>query len=404
METIHVCFALHDSKGCYSKYLGIAVMSLFEKTESKICVHILCDDTVSEAHKQKFNVLASQYGQKIIFYEIDTSRFRTFKKRVVFFSIGTLFRLQILETLPVDLERIIYLDDDLLINMDIRELWEADLTDKALAACRNIGIPIKLNPYPCRMGWISQNDYFNAGVMVINLVELRRRENFFDESIRFLVEYPECSFVDQDAYNVFFKGKVHYLPGYCNLFTVYLRQSRDVECHGICHFAGDYIDSECPFWFDKMYFLYWERSPWGGGSEVLPYFLVREKRHGQQILLWQRISEVCIGKKRPYVIWGVSSILRTRFEDVCPSLAIPDWFIDSNSKLQGTMEMGKVIHSPDVLTKYGESQRPFVLVMSMRFYHDISDKLTDYGYREFEDYVNGSLLLLQSQGGEFMGY
>ena len=50
------------------------------------------------------------------------------------FSIGSMYRLLIPQILPSDIEKCIYLDSDIAINLDINELWQINLNDKILAA------------------------------------------------------------------------------------------------------------------------------------------------------------------------------------------------------------------------------------------------------------------------------
>lgn len=405
METIHVVFALYDAVGSYSKYLGIAMLSLFEHTESKICVHILCDATVSRDNQKRFLILARQYGHEVRFYQLDTGCYESFHEMASFFTIGTLFRLQILQVLPASLSKIIYLDDDLLVNMDVHELWDVDLSGCVIAACCDPGLPfLEELPFPCRAGWVSSGEYFNAGVMVIDLVRMRQKGNFFESAMCFLKDNPGCNFVDQDVLNVFFQGQVYYLPAYCNLFSRLLRGQVDAPQRCICHMGSDHVDSEQPMWFDRLFFEYWERSPWAVGSEMLPYFLTREKRHAMQIFLWQKVAVVLAERRRPFIVWGVASALRDQLQAVCPALNEPDWYVDSNSKLQRHSVDGKEIKRPETLANYVNAAKPFVLVLSKKFYREISLKLISYGYQENKDYGDGALLLLQSQGGVFVGY
>lgn len=68
---IHVCFALYDKTGRYSKFTGTTMLSIFENTNSKVTVHILHDNTLSTDNREKFSYLAGQYGQRVEFYNVD---------------------------------------------------------------------------------------------------------------------------------------------------------------------------------------------------------------------------------------------------------------------------------------------------------------------------------------------
>jgi lipopolysaccharide biosynthesis glycosyltransferase len=67
-----------------------------------------------------------------------------------------------------DVDRVIYLDGDMVIIDSIVPLLEIDLTDKMLAA---VAIPGSVSP--SRLGYDSAFGYFNSGVLVINLQKWR---------------------------------------------------------------------------------------------------------------------------------------------------------------------------------------------------------------------------------------
>ena len=60
---IHVCFAIYDKTGRYSKFTGTTMLSLFENTTSSVTVHILHDNTLPAENRDKFSYIAGRYGQ-----------------------------------------------------------------------------------------------------------------------------------------------------------------------------------------------------------------------------------------------------------------------------------------------------------------------------------------------------
>ena len=95
---IHVCFALYDKTGRYSKFTGTTMLSLFENTSAKVTIHILHDNTLSQDNRDKFIYLAGRYGQAVKFYNVEElcaeklSEFVELMPRVknVHVSVGTL--------------------------------------------------------------------------------------------------------------------------------------------------------------------------------------------------------------------------------------------------------------------------------------------------------------------------
>ena len=181
---IHVCFALYDPCGTYSKYLGAAVCSLFVNVgDAPVTVHILHDDTLSDVNRKRFEHLAQKYRKNIVFHYIDTSEFQSVDHMVKNITIGTLFRLKIPQVMPETIDRVIYLDCDLIVHLNIAELWNMDIDGYYIAAC--IDSYIDSNERLLSNKWMKKikategSHYFNAGVMILNLKRIRSLNNFF---------------------------------------------------------------------------------------------------------------------------------------------------------------------------------------------------------------------------------
>ena len=227
-DVIHIGFGLHDKDGHYSVWVGTAMQSILEHTDSKICFHILHDETVSEENKRKLKQVAHQKGDVIEFHQIDSAEFECIKDRTQGFTIGTMFRCMLPELLP-DLSKIVYLDADIFVNTDIKELWEFDISDYCLAGVADEGvikfhIPNILYKYPK----IDRNQYFNAGVLCMNLRKIKQIGNLRDLVVEFLVNNPEATYPDQNAFHVLFHNNILYLDSSWNQF-VYSHSKIDME-------------------------------------------------------------------------------------------------------------------------------------------------------------------------------
>ena len=139
-NNIHVALAVYDPKGTYSQHAGVTVTSIFENTKSKVTVHILHDDTLTDLNRERFLNTAKRYGQSIDLINVEDYKNKiggeTLKNIPDYWSVGTLYRLFIPEILK-NLDKIIYLDCDIVVNADIAELWNVDIGDNALAGARD---------------------------------------------------------------------------------------------------------------------------------------------------------------------------------------------------------------------------------------------------------------------------
>ena len=262
-DIIHIGFGLHDKDGHYSVWVGTVMQSILEHTESRICFHILHDETVSEENKRRLAQVAHQKGDVIEFHEINSAEFECIKDRTHGFTIGTMFRCMLPDLLP-DLSKIVYLDADIFVNIDIKELWEFDISDYCLAAVADEGvikfhIPNILYKYP----EINRNQYFNAGVLCMNLKKIKQRGNLKDMVVEFLVNNPEATYPDQDALNVLFHNTILYLDSSWNQF-VYSHREENIDTlkKGIYHFAADVLVLYSNSKIDMEYFKTLCRTPW----------------------------------------------------------------------------------------------------------------------------------------------
>lgn len=261
---IHVGFGLHDKDGHYSVWVGTAMQSIIDHTDSKLCFHILHDETVSEENKRKLAQVAHQKGDVVEFYKIDHTEFECIKDCTQTFTIGCMFRCMLAELLP-NLSKIIYLDADLFVNRDIKELWDVDIREYCLAGVVdegviNFSIPDILNEYPN----IYRNQYFNSGVLFMNLDKIREKGHLKELVVDFLVNNREATYPDQDALNVLFHNKISYLDSSWNRFvSLHREDNKDNLDNAVFHYAGKnslilYSQSK----IDMEYFKTICRTPW----------------------------------------------------------------------------------------------------------------------------------------------
>ncbi len=109
------------------------------------------------------------------------------------------YRIYLPELLP-GLDRVLYLDCDALALDSLEPLWATAIGDHLVAAVTNV---FTLDPaaraLPARLGLEGPEAYFNSGVLLLNLEEMRR-----DGTTARLREYAlanELLFPDQDALN-----------------------------------------------------------------------------------------------------------------------------------------------------------------------------------------------------------
>jgi lipopolysaccharide biosynthesis glycosyltransferase len=142
-------------------------------------------------------------------------------------NLTTYLRLFMPTLLPADVERVLFLDADLLIRRSIRSLWDTPLGAAPVAAVHDyftpyfntreaVGRPTHCDRYPDKslpvpnyraLGLQGTLAYFNAGVMLVNLAQWRQRD-VFGQAVALLRTHREhVRFCDQYALNVLFAGQ-----------------------------------------------------------------------------------------------------------------------------------------------------------------------------------------------------
>jgi lipopolysaccharide biosynthesis glycosyltransferase len=111
-------------------------------------------------------------------------------------------RLLLDEYLPPEIKRVAYLDIDIIVRGEIKELWNCDLLGKTIGAVRDV-VPYARHK---TLGLPSGAPYFNSGVMVIDLVRWREM-SIGRRALEFACAYPSrIQWWDQCALNLILHG------------------------------------------------------------------------------------------------------------------------------------------------------------------------------------------------------
>lgn len=105
--------------------------------------------------------------------------------------------------LPRKVERVLYLDPDMLIINPLRPLWEMDLYGKAFAAASHTGLTEMANGIN-QMRLDTEHEYFNSGVMLIDLTAARKLVTAEDVFACVSKHERELILPDQDVFNILY--------------------------------------------------------------------------------------------------------------------------------------------------------------------------------------------------------
>ncbi|UQZ35960.1 hypothetical protein C2I18_21955 [Paenibacillus sp. PK3_47] len=267
---IQLALALQDKDGRYAEHAGVVLASVFNNTASPVNVHILHDETLTDENKQKLLQLTARYKHTINFYPIvlpeEMLQVMAAVNSINIWTPACMYRL-LLPAL-VEVEKIIYLDCDVLVNMDLAELWNTDLQHHYLGAVWDQGI--REVAHVIHDKGLNPDLYFNSGVVLFSLNNIRSHVTWYQETINFLRNYPDSTMPDQDALNAVFGGNYLPLDLHYNFFNLTIPDHN--YSSKIVHFAGPVKswDQESPGW--GLYRKYLRLTPWS------PFRAIRKRR------------------------------------------------------------------------------------------------------------------------------
>lgn len=257
---IELALAFQDKDGQYAEHAGVVLASIFHNTKSPVNVHILHDETLSEDNRQKLFDLATGFNHTIQFYPVilpeDLRQLMESVASVHVWTPASMYRLLIPAIVPVD--KIIYLDCDVLVNMDIEELWQTELNEAYLGAVWDQNI-MNVTHTISSMG-LNPDLYFNSGVILFGLNNIRQNPGWYEETLNFFRNFPNTSMPDQDALNAVYGG--NYLPLDLRFNFFNMAAADHDYTNKIVHFAGTdkCWDRTSPGW--ELYLKYLNLTPW----------------------------------------------------------------------------------------------------------------------------------------------
>ena len=209
-KTIPIFYACDDN---FAKYMIVSLSSMMKNSsaDQKYEVHIL-STTISRGTKEIIN------GMKADNFEISFDDVSPYLKEIAerlpvrhYYTKTTYFRLFIADMFP-EYDKAIYIDADTVVRTDIKKLYDIDIKDNILGACHEQAMVQTdvFGRYCEEVVGISRHAFFNAGLLLINCREFRRR-NILDRFLNLLGEYDFIVTQDEDYLNVLTKDRVHFL-------------------------------------------------------------------------------------------------------------------------------------------------------------------------------------------------
>ena len=252
-KEIPVFFAVDNG---YIPFLGVALKSVIENTskENRYAIKVLYT-SVTEENKKRIKE-SEKENISIEFVDLNKQLKEIQEKLYTrnYFSNTTYYRLFIPELYP-EYDKAVYIDSDTICLADIAELYNVDMGDNLIAAIPDGAVQAidVFKDYVERVVGVSDyNNYFNAGVIVMNLEELRKYK--FQEKFIYLLGKIRFEVAqDQDYLNRLCKGRVKILDYEWNRMPIMGKRDGDIK---LIHYN---LGSK-PWYFDDILYQehFWE--------------------------------------------------------------------------------------------------------------------------------------------------
>ncbi len=204
----------------FVKYTAVSIRSLIDNASDKYKYHIFVLNTgIGESSRDELLALASgrqnfEISLKDVSEYLDSVSDRLPVRD--YYTKTTYFRLFIAEMFP-EYDKAIYIDSDTVVCADISELYETELYDAYVGASHE-QVMIQTEEYGNyveRVVGVSRYSYFNAGVLLLNCRQLRRKQ-LLDKFVRYLGMYNFVVTQDEDYLNLICRDHVLWLDGRWN--------------------------------------------------------------------------------------------------------------------------------------------------------------------------------------------
>tara|TARA_Y100001960_G_C14776781_1_gene883733 strand:+ start:3094 stop:3972 length:879 start_codon:yes stop_codon:yes gene_type:complete len=202
MTNIPVFLASDDA---YAPYVASTIASVCNNTKSFINFYIL-DGGITKENKDRICKLKEKFDNfSLEFININIEEeFKNFDV-TMYFSLSMYSRFLIPQLKP-EISKAIYLDVDISVLGDIKDLYDMDLNGHLLGAVKDEGNDLFLENVKNILSLDKNSTYFNSGVLLMDL-EKWRQNNIISDLLKIEREYRgKLQCVDQDILNKCFEN------------------------------------------------------------------------------------------------------------------------------------------------------------------------------------------------------
>jgi len=247
------------------QHLLVCIHSIIDTNSDENLEFYVLNKDITEKSKLLVNENLSELAVSVHFINVYKERYANLMVSK-YITIEAYFRISLADLLPRRINRVIYLDCDIILLGSLKPLWHIELNGFKLAAVAEL-----FNYRNLELGFNKDVKYFNSGVLVIDL-SVWRSEQISNQIFDYLEMHPEkIKFHDQDALNAVLVNKWLELSEIYNYTVPYIDRSRKskndlnfkpelpVVMHFNQSFKAWHYKSRHPY--KGLYYKYLKRTP-----------------------------------------------------------------------------------------------------------------------------------------------
>lgn len=219
---VNLFFACDDN---YVPFMAVTIRSIqkYMSKENNYRVIIMHAGNISEENQEKLTLKYTKPNFEIKFHDIrnEVERIAELLHTRDYYSKATYYRL-LIPNLYRNMDKALYIDSDTIVLDDIAKLFETELGENYVGAIHD-GAVETVPPFQEYVknviGCNKQEDYFNAGVLLMNLKKMREID-FENKFLKLLSRIKFDVAQDQDYLNAICCNKVAHLDPAWNVMPI----------------------------------------------------------------------------------------------------------------------------------------------------------------------------------------
>lgn len=259
---MNILIAINDK---YFEPVVIMLNSLYKNNSEYLDIYLLYSSLTKRNIDKLDKIVKEKFKGSLYPIYVDSKIFEN-SPLGNHFTVEIYFRIIAPKLLPEKLDRVLWLDADMIILNRINDFYSQDFEEKLLIVspdcCENTNIEYASKTKE-RLNLSQKHIYFNSGLILYNLKEIRKGLDYYTDVKIIESNKENLKMPDQDILNILYSNKVKYADN--SLYNVQIRWDSEVDYNIIQGKAKiiHYIGRIKPWnlrWKNKTNNLFWNYS------------------------------------------------------------------------------------------------------------------------------------------------